>query len=213
MKKPQFSLLAWKRQHGLRSLHRMFGPADEAKVKKPPERAADERGVIRMGNKTRLRGIWNNMLYRCYGQKLSEHTARAYRDKGISVCDEWVEDFDSFKAWAFSHGYSNHMTIDRIDPNGNYCPENCRWVTMEENRNRRGQTELAFVVSEVENIPPEKFDSTREQEQTIARGLADACKRLGPEQMQLLMIFCEGFTAAMDHFGIQPAVENRTADP
>ena len=52
-----------------------------------------------------------------------------------------------------------------------------------------------------------------EQDQTTARGLADACKRLGPEQMQLLMIFCEGFTAAMDHFGIQPAVENRTADP
>ena len=51
-----------------------------------------------------------------------------------------------------------------------------------------------------------------EQERTVALGLADACKRLGPDQMRILMIFAEGFVAAMDHFGIQPAVENRTAE-
>lgn len=92
-----------------------------------------------MGAKqTRLRQIYNNMKYRCYAPNLDERTAKAYRDKGIRVCEEWLGYYGNFESWALSHGYKDGLSIDRIDPNGNYCPENCRWVTVDENRAKRG---------------------------------------------------------------------------
>ena len=75
------------------------------------------------------------MIYRCTHEAAS-HFAR-YGDRGISVCKEWAESFESFVEWSLSNGYSDNLEIDRIDNNGNYCPENCRWVThMENSRNR-----------------------------------------------------------------------------
>ena len=53
-----------------------------------------------------------------------------YGGRGITVCDEW-NDYISFKKWALSNGYNDNLTIDRINVNGNYCPENCRWITKE----------------------------------------------------------------------------------
>lgn len=83
---------------------------------------------------TRLWRIWNNMHSRCE-QKNSSQFYR-YGDRGISVCKEWSE-FKPFMEWALSSGYKENLTIDRIDFDGNYCPENCRWVTKaEQNRNK-----------------------------------------------------------------------------
>lgn len=85
---------------------------------------------------SRLYGIWGGMKDRCYNK--NEKHYKEYGFRGISVCKEWKEDFNSFYEWAMSNGYSEKLTIDRIDVNGDYEPNNCRWITKEEqNRNKR----------------------------------------------------------------------------
>ena len=85
--------------------------------------------------KTRLYGIWVGMKRRCYWE--GDKCYYIYGSRGITVCDEWKNSFEAFRDWALEHGYSEKLTIDRIDVNGNYEPSNCRWVTIkEQNRNK-----------------------------------------------------------------------------
>ena len=75
--------------------------------------------------------IWQGMKKRCYNPK--DHHYYIYGGRGIKVCDEWKNSSDAFLEWAYSHGYSDELEIDRIDSNGDYCPENCQWITKSEN--------------------------------------------------------------------------------
>lgn len=79
--------------------------------------------------------VWKAMRQRCFNPNNKAY--KWYGARGISVCDEW-NDYAAFRKWAISHGYEKGLTIDRIDSNRDYCPENCRWVSQSiQGKNRR----------------------------------------------------------------------------
>lgn len=93
--------------------------------------------LIHGGRKTRLYYIWKTMRQRCNNPKSQKH--KSYHDRGITICHEW-DDFAVFREWAYSSGYRDDLTIDRIDNDGNYCPENCRWATLTEQARNKQNT-------------------------------------------------------------------------
>lgn len=92
---------------------------------------------------TRLFVAWVHMKQRCNNPK--DHAFKYYGGRGIKVCDEWQHDFVAFRDWAMSNGYAENLTIDRIDVNGDYCPENCRWITIQDQqKNKRDNTKVLY---------------------------------------------------------------------
>lgn len=82
---------------------------------------------------TRLYHIYHGVKQRCFNKNAPgyEH----YGGRGITMCEEWLDSYDIFRSWSLSHGYKERcgLSIDRIDNDGNYCPENCQWITIGEN--------------------------------------------------------------------------------
>lgn len=91
---------------------------------------------------TRLYKIYMGMKKRCYNKKCEAYSY--YGGKGIKICDEWSS-YETFMQWALSNGYSDDLSIDRIDSNGDYEPNNCRWVSIKEQANNKSNnTVLEF---------------------------------------------------------------------
>lgn len=91
---------------------------------------------------TKLWFKWNSMLGRCYGKKSQSYYL--YGGRGIKVCNEWKKDFKKFYDWANANGYKDGLTIDRIDVNGDYEPNNCRWITNYEQSYNKRNTMYAY---------------------------------------------------------------------
>lgn len=92
---------------------------------------------------SRLYKTWCNMKTRCYNPKNSDY--HNYGGRGITVCDEWRNDFKAFYDWAIANGYRDDLSIDRKDVNKGYSPDNCRWATdLEQARNKVGTVKITL---------------------------------------------------------------------
>lgn len=90
---------------------------------------------------TKLYNVWNGMIQRC--TNTNHKSFPDYGGRGITVCEAW-HSFDDFQKWAWEHGYGENVEIDRIDNDGSYCPENCRWI--ERIKNARNKSNNKIIV-------------------------------------------------------------------
>lgn len=90
------------------------------------------------------------MKARCTNPNASEYAA--YGGRGIVVCEEWAKSFESFMEWSMNNGYSEELTIDRIDPDGNYEPSNCRWIDLKAQENNRTNNRLITFNGETKTL-------------------------------------------------------------
>lgn len=92
---------------------------------------------------TRIYRIWKDMLRRCNNPNRINY--KDYGGRGIKVCDEW-KDFINFYDWSMNNGYEEHLSIERVDVNGNYEPDNCEWITNQQQKsNTRKQREFIAI--------------------------------------------------------------------
>ena len=87
---------------------------------------------------SRLYHTWQNMKKRCYNKNVPKY--KSYGARGIRMCVEWTKDFQAFSNWAINNGYQDDLTIDRIDVDDDYKPDNCRWVPKDEQMWNRTDT-------------------------------------------------------------------------
>ena len=101
-------------------------------------------------SKSKLYNVWRAIKSRCTNPNDSAYAN--YGGRGIRMCDEWYGDYTIFHKWATANGYDESLSIDRIDVNGNYCPENCRWVNEKEQANNRRTNRLITHNGETHNV-------------------------------------------------------------
>jgi hypothetical protein len=111
-------------------------------------------------SRTKLYGIWGGMIARCENTK--EETYKNYGGRGIKICKEWREDFLSFHKWSLENGFEEDkgLSIERVNVNGDYCPENCKWANQLEQANNK--TTTIFVEINGETKPASVWDREKE---------------------------------------------------
>lgn len=140
-------------------------------------------------NNRRLWNVWLHMRQRCYYEK--HKSFEHYGKRGVTVCNEWRDDFQSFAEWAYKSGYNEdsefmECTLDRIDVNGNYEPSNCRWISMKKQcRNRRNNRIIEFAGvkkslaewSEITRIPHDTIDKRLKSGWGVEKALSTPVKK------------------------------------
>lgn len=103
-------------------------------------------------NKRRLKSIYQGMKQRCYNPKRPNY--KYYGGRGIVICDEWLYNSRAFYDWAMANGYKDNLTIERIDTNSSYCPDNCKWASFKEqalNKRTWSNTGVAGITYDKKN--------------------------------------------------------------
>lgn len=140
-------------------------------------------GACTGGRPKRIYNIWRDMRDRC--KNPNNVGFELYGARGISVCQEW-EDFQSFWEWAKRTGYSDSLTLDRVDSNGGYNPDNCRWITnSEQQRNKRnnvfvtvnGETKCLAEWARVIGIRPQVLSKVKAQGKNIEKFIRDELRK------------------------------------
>ena len=136
---------------------------------------AKERAIesnIKHGKRhTRLYNIYCGMKTRCYNT--NNYKLKNYGERGIKICDDWLNDFMSFYNWALENGYTETLTIERIDVNGDYEPSNCKWIEMgEQSKNKTCNRVIEY--------------------QGITKILSEWCKELGLNYKKVHSRLCYG---------------------
>lgn len=133
-------------------------------------------------SKTRIHRIWSGLFSRCENENFSEY--HNYGARGIKVCDEWQrpDGFMNFYNWSMDNGYVDNLSLDRVDTNGDYCPENCRWATPKEQSNNTRRNVLLTYNGVTMNI------TQWEDSLGLRHGLIGSRKRSGWTDEECLTI-------------------------
>lgn len=108
-------------------------------------------GYARKDKYNRLYGIYSHMIDRCHNSKNPSY--KNYGERGIFVCDQWLENVDLFMKWAMENGYEDNLSIDRIDNNKGYSPDNCRWVGRTEQANNKRNNIILKYNGKTKTLP------------------------------------------------------------
>lgn len=110
----------------------------------------------------RLIKIFNNMKQRCYNPKSENY--KHYGGKGIKICSQWLKDSKNFYNWSINNGYADSLSIDRINVNSDYEPNNCRWINMKSQANNRSNNRLITIKGKTKTASQwaEEFGITHE---------------------------------------------------
>ena len=110
----------------------------------------------------RLYRIWKAMRSRCHNPNATEYDR--YGGRGIDICEEW-DDYFVFREWSLTHGYADNLTIDRIDNDKGYSPDNCRWITIKEQQQTRSSCHLITFNGKTQNITQwaKEFNMSRDK--------------------------------------------------
>ena len=99
---------------------------------------------------TKLYSVWQDMKTRCYYE--GKENYNAYGGKGITICDEWLNNFVVFYDWSLANGYTEFLTIERIDNNVGYNPSNCKWIPLKSQYDNRTSNKMFEYQGELKNI-------------------------------------------------------------